>query len=73
MSRVPVYKAVDINPSRERFSTWAGFLQPLPGMDMRRTVLCERFASDLSVFSSDEIRQEDELSGPDTAERSRQR
>jgi hypothetical protein len=28
------------------------------GMDMRRAVLCERFASDLSAFSSDAIQEE---------------
>ena len=31
---------------------------PIPGMDIRRAVLCERFASDLSAFSSDAIREE---------------
>lgn len=39
-------------------STAMAVIGPMPGMDMRRAVLCERFASDLSAFSSDAIREE---------------
>ncbi|SEH87088.1 hypothetical protein SAMN05216228_1010161 [Rhizobium tibeticum] len=39
-------------------STAIAVIGPMPGMDMRRAVLCERFAADLSAFSSDAIREE---------------
>lgn len=39
-------------------STAMAVIGPMPGMDMRRAALCERFASDLSAFSSDAIRED---------------
>ena len=39
-------------------STAIAVIGPIPGMDIRRAVLCERFTFDLSAFSSDAIREE---------------